>query len=113
MLYITRKFVTLLGHLLLSKKVEKHCSEDYISKSTQFIFGLEHKIVCDAFIVLISWPFIPVMFCWMRNVHVKAVHTLYIITDDAIYFEIENHEPPCCACFISEKSANKKISMEK
>jgi hypothetical protein len=53
------------------------------------------------------------MFCWMRNVHVKAMHTLYIITDDAIFFEIDNHEPPCCACFISEKSANKKIAMEK
>ena len=61
----------------------------------------------------ICWPFVPFMICYMRNSHISAVNSLYIITDTSLYIDVCNHEPPYCSCCISDKNANKRIPMER
>ena len=61
----------------------------------------------------ICWPFVPFMICYMRNSHISAINSLYIITDTSLYIEVYNHEPPYCSCCISDKNANKRIPMER
>jgi hypothetical protein len=45
----------------------------------------------------------PFMFCYMRNSHVSAINSLYIVTESSLYIEVYNHEPPCGSCCISDK----------
>ena len=61
----------------------------------------------------ICWPFAPVMFCWMRNSHVSAANSFYIITAEEIHIQVASHQAPRCSCCISDKSENRKIPMER
>jgi hypothetical protein len=49
----------------------------------------------------------------MRNEHVSAFNSLYVITDESVHIFIEHHQPPCCSCCITDKVANKKFSMDR
>ncbi len=61
----------------------------------------------------ICWPLISFMICYMRNEHVSAFNSLYVITDESVHIFIEHHQPPCCSCCITDKVANKKFSMDR